>query len=289
MVNKNSRHFIKSSLQLIRFDKPIGTLLLLWPTLWGLFIASGTIPQLKYIIIFSLGTFLTRSAGCAFNDLADYKFDGRVARTKHRPLVTNSLTRYQAFYIATGLSVIAFAIAWLTLSKPTLILSIPAALIYISYPFFKRFFVLPQAYLGIAFSFGILMAFMQIQNNLPSLAFFLLLANFLWTLGYDTIYALVDITDDLKIGIKTSAISFGKYVTHMISLCYIGFILLLVYIGIELGFSLSYFSGISLAALILSRQIYVILRQQQELYFKMFLSNNWVGMLVLISIAIQYL
>jgi 4-hydroxybenzoate polyprenyltransferase len=289
MFNNHVQSLVKSSLQLIRFDKPIGTLLLLWPTLWGLFIAQQGIAPLRYIIIFSIGVLLTRSAGCAFNDLADSKFDAHVARTKNRPLVAKHLNNCQGLVIAISLSIIALILAITTLSTKTILISIPAAIIYTTYPWVKRFFPIPQLYLGIAFSCGILMAFMQICNGLPYLALILFIANCLWTIGYDTIYAMVDLEDDLKIGIKTSAITFGRYVWQIVGLCYTGFIGFLIYIGISLSFTPIYFLCIIIAACLLIYQIVILFNKEHPLYLKMFLLNNWVGIIIFIGIVINYL
>ncbi len=208
---------IRDYLQLIRFDKPIGTLLLLWPTLWALFFATNGVPPFKYLLVFTLGVFLTRASGCAFNDIADSDFDKYVARTQNRPLARGVISKTKAFIFAIILSLVAFILAICFLSFHTILLCIPALIIYITYPLFKRFFAIPQAYLGVAFSFGILMAFMQIQNNLNYIAWLTFMANLFWVIGYDTIYALVDIKDDLKIGIKTSAITFGKFIGNATS------------------------------------------------------------------------
>lgn len=280
---------LKKYLQLMRFDKPVGTLLLLWPTLWALFFASNGNPGIKYIIIFASGVFLTRSAGCAFNDIADSQFDKSVARTKNRPIASGAISRKQASIFAIMLSMIAFILAVVTLNLNTILLCIPAILIYITYPLFKRFFALPQAYLGIAFSFGILMSFMEIQGHINHLCILIFMANLLWVIGYDTIYALVDIEDDLKIGIKTSAITFGKYVKLIISICYIMFISIMAYIGIKLHLNISYFIGLCIATSILTYQIIILVKDLQSKYFRMWLLNNWVGFFIFFGILLTYI
>ncbi|MFN8769401.1 MAG: 4-hydroxybenzoate octaprenyltransferase [Neisseriaceae bacterium] len=280
---------LREYLQLIRFDKPIGTLLLLWPTLWALFFAQSGIPHIKYIVIFALGVFLTRAAGCVFNDLFDSEFDKLVNRTKERPLASRRINKKNAFFVAIGLSLIAFILAIGTLTINTILLSIPAIILYITYPLFKRFFPIPQAYLGIAYSFGILMAFMQIDGHINGLALTVFFANLFWVIGYDTIYALVDIDDDVKIGIRTSAITFGKYVIHMVSLSYFLFISLMAGIGVYLNLKIWYFLGIGLALILLNYQILTLIKNQKEKYFKMFLLNNQVGLTLFFGILLNYL
>ena len=196
--------------KLMRLDKPIGILLLLWPTLWGLWLAAGGVPRTDILVIFVLGTVLMRSAGCVVNDYADRNFDSHVERTKNRPLATGKLSSKEALLLAAGLSLCAFLLI-LPLNRLTLALSVLALFLAASYPFTKRFFAMPQAYLGIAFSFGIPMAFAAQTGEVPYIAWLLMVANLLWVIAYDTEYAIVDKVDDLKIGIKTSAITFGRF------------------------------------------------------------------------------
>ena len=274
--------------RLLRLDKPIGTLLLLWPTWWALWIAYAGIPNVGVLFAFSAGVFLTRSAGCAINDYADRNFDGLVARTAGRPLATGVIKPKMALLITGVLSLSAFVIAWYWLKPLTLLWSIPALFIFVSYPFFKRFFPLPQLYLGVAFSFGILMAFIEHQGDLPLVAWLLFSANLLWVLAYDTIYALVDLPDDLKIGIKTSAITFGRYVIEIIMSCYLVFWLLLVLIGIVCGFSWVYFCGLVLILYLIYQVYQQIKTRERNLCFKAFLYNNWLGYWVFILIVLSY-
>lgn len=274
--------------RLLRLDKPIGTLLLLWPTWWALWIAYAGIPNVGVLFAFSAGVFLTRSAGCAINDYADRNFDGLVARTAGRPLATGVIKPKMALLITGVLSLSAFVIAWYWLKPLTLLWSIPALFIFVSYPFFKRFFPLPQLYLGVAFSFGILMAFIEHQGDLPLVAWLLFSANLLWVLAYDTIYALVDLPDDLKIGIKTSAITFGRYVIEIIMLCYFVFWLLLVLIGVVCGFSWVYFCGLVLILYLIYQVYQQIKTQERDLCFKAFLYNNRLGYWVFILIVLSY-
>ena len=274
---------IKDYLRLVRLDKPIGTLLLLWPTLMALVIASHGFPKVYTIIVFTLGVFLTRSAGCAINDIADQEFDKNVARTKNRPLAKGSISKFGAILFAIILILCAFILSYKFLHRITLFLSIPALLLFVSYPYLKRFFPLPQVYLGIAFSFGILMAFVEVTGRVNSIAFMLFFANLFWVVGYDTIYALVDIEDDLKIGIKTSAITFGKFVIPVIAFCYVMFFLLLFWMGAFIHLNVFYYIGLSLSGGMLIYQIILLLLQDKEKYLQLFLLNNWVGFVLFLG------
>ena len=204
--------------RLIRIDKPIGILLLLWPTLCALWLASNGHPDWDLVAIFTLGTILMRSAGCAINDYADREFDKHVKRTAERPLTSGKIAGWEAVMVAAVLALISFALI-LPLNALTKQLSVAAVLIAASYPYFKRFFAIPQAYLGIAFGFGIPMAFAAVQDSVPPAAWLLLLANIFWAVAYDTEYAMVDRDDDLKIGIKTSAITFGRFDVMAVMVC----------------------------------------------------------------------
>lgn len=274
--------------RLLRLDKPIGTLLLLWPTWWALWIAYQGMPSFGVLFAFSAGVFLTRSAGCAINDYADRGFDGQVDRTAARPLATGAIKPNMALVVTGVLSLCAFIIAWYLLKPQTLLWSIPALFIFISYPFSKRFFPLPQLYLGVAFSFGILMAFIEHQGDLPLVAWLLFSANLFWVLAYDTIYALVDLPDDLKIGIKTSAITFGRYVIEIIMSCYLVFWLLLVLIGIVCGFFWLYFCGLVLILYLIYQVYQQIKTRERNLCFKAFLYNNRLGYWIFILIVLSY-
>ena len=214
-LNDKLPHYIR----LMRIDKPIGTLLLLWPTLWALWLAAEGWPPLHILVIFTIGTFLMRSAGCVINDYADRDFDGHVERTKNRPLATKSVSPREALLLAAGLSLLSFVLI-LPLDPLVIWLSVPALFLAASYPFTKRFFAIPQAYLGIAFGFGIPMGFAAVAGEVPAVAWLMLLANVFWAVAYDTEYAMVDRPDDLKIGIKTSAITFGRFDVVAVMLCY---------------------------------------------------------------------
>src|SRR5574343_1249165 len=205
--------------KLMRLDKPIGILLLLWPTLWALWLSSDGRPDWVVLWVFVLGTVLMRSAGCVINDYADRDFDRHVERTKERPLTAGRVTTKEALWLFAGLSLVSFALV-LALGKPLVIwMSVPALFLAASYPFTKRFLAIPQAYLGIAFGFGIPMAYAAHLGQVPAEAWWLLLANVFWAVAYDTEYAMVDRNDDLKIGIKTSAITFGRFDVAAVMLC----------------------------------------------------------------------
>ena len=280
---------LQAYLRLIRFDKPIGTLLLLWPTLWALWFAYAGMPPVSILCVFSLGVFLTRSAGCAINDFADSKYDSEVKRTLNRPLATGEISRKQALFVTAGFSILAFALAWGFLKLSTLMWAFPALIIFISYPFFKRFFPLPQAYLGIAFSFGIPMVFVEASGSLNLDCYLLFIANFCWVLAYDTIYALVDIDDDLRIGIKTSAITFGRWVIEIILACYIIFLGILFYLGWHNHLPIFYYLGLCVVAYLIWQIYQQIACRNRELCFKAFLANNNIGLALFICILVSFL
>lgn len=272
--------------RLARLDRPIGILLLMWPTLWGLWIASNGIPSLHLLVVFVGGTVLMRSAGCVINDYADRGFDGHVERTRHRPLAAGTIKPSQALKLALLLTLLAFALV-LSCNNLTIFLSFPAALLAASYPFSKRFFPLPQAWLGIAFGFGIPMAFSATQGSVPPLAWVLCGANMLWSIAYDTEYAMVDRPDDLKIGIHTAAILFGRFDIAAIMLCYLGALALLFLAGELAGLGTFWRCGIALAACISVYHGYLIKDRDRSNCFKAFLHNNWWGGAVFIGLALD--
>ena len=274
--------------KLARIDKPIGILLLLWPTLWGVWIASSGHPDPDVLLVFVLGTVLMRSAGCVINDYADRNFDLHVERTRERPLASGRVTKKEAFILAGSLALAAFFLV-LFLNSLTIALSFAALFLASSYPFTKRFFALPQAYLGIAFGFGIPMAFAAEQRAVPGIAWVILLASFFWTIAYDTEYALVDREDDIKIGIKTSAITFGKYDIFAIVLCYAFMLAILVHVGIELKRGLYYYSGLFAASLMMIYHYGLIRKRERKKCFRAFLHNNWVGGAIFLGIFLDYL
>ena len=268
-------------------DKPIGTLLLLWPTLWGLWIAGQGRPDWYLVGIFCLGTWLMRSAGCVMNDWADRDFDGHVERTQHRPLVTGEIKSRHALYFAAALALLALLVA-LPLNAQALLLTIPALFLAATYPFTKRFLPVPQAYLGIAFSFGIPMAFAAQTGAVPMIAWLLMLANLLWTVAYDTEYALVDKEDDLKIGIKTSAITFGRFDIAIIMACFIGFLVLMIWVGMLAGRSWFYFSGLFIVLVEMDKQYKQIRTRDRQTCFAAFLKNNRIGAIIFWFLLIDY-
>jgi len=274
--------------KLMRLDRPIGILLLLWPTLWGLWIAAAGQPNWFIVWIFVLGTALMRSAGCVINDYADRDSYGHVGRTKNRPLAAGLVGKKEALLLAAALSLLAFLLI-LRLNKLTIILSFGALFLAASYPYTKRFFAIPQAYLGIAFGFGIPMAFAAHMGTVPPFAWALLAANVFWAIAYDTEYAMVDREDDLKIGIKTSAITFGRFDVAMVMLCYLLMLATLGGVGLWLRMGVFYYGGLVAAAGIAAYHYSLINHREREQCFKALLHNNWLGAAVFAGIALDYL
>lgn len=274
-------------LRLVRLDKPIGSLLLLWPTLWALWIASDGRPAWDLLVIFVLGTLLMRSAGCAINDFADRDFDRHVKRTADRPLTSGKLRPVEAVWVAGVLAFFSFLLV-LSLNQLTIGLSVIALVLAATYPLFKRFFALPQAYLGIAFGFGIPMAFAAVQNNVPLIAWFLLLANIFWALAYDTEYAMVDRDDDLKIGICTSAITFGCYDVLAVMSCYFVMLIIMLSAGMVAGLGKWFVIGWSLAVLCAVYHYRLIRNRDREACFLAFRHNNWLGAFIFLGIVLDY-
>ena len=274
--------------RLMRLDKPIGILLLMWPTLWALLIAGQGKPDWIVVLIFATGTVLMRSAGCVMNDIADSEYDGLVARTQHRPLVNNEVSKKEAYILAIGLSLVAFALVCM-LNTLTIKLSVVAMLLAASYPFTKRFLSIPQAYLGIAFGWSIPMAFAAILGNIPAIAWVLLMANIFWAIAYDTEYAMVDREDDLKIGIKSSAITFGRFDVFAVMISYAVTLLLLVVVGKWLLLSTAYYLGLVLATGFAGYHYFLIRAREKCKCFKAFLHNNWFGLSVFAGLSSHYL
>jgi 4-hydroxybenzoate polyprenyltransferase len=271
--------------KLMRLDKPIGTLLLLWPTLWALWLAVRGMPQWRILIVFLLGTVLMRSAGVVVNDYADRNFDPHVARTKHRPLAAGVVGPTEALVLAGVLGLMALALV-LTLNRLTVALSFIGAFLAVSYPFTKRFFAIPQAYLGIAFGFGIPMAYAAQLERVPAVAWVLLLANIFWTIAYDTEYAMVDRDDDRKIGIRTSAILFGRFDVAAVMLSHAAFLVLLAGIGWHMRLAWPHYAGLASAAVLIGYQYTLIRGREPGRCFQAFLNNNWVGGTVFAGIAL---
>jgi 4-hydroxybenzoate polyprenyltransferase len=273
--------------RLIRLDKPIGTLLLLWPTLTALWIATAGAPSWVLVGIFVLGTLLMRSAGCAINDYADRNFDAHVERTAKRPLAAREIAPWEALGLAAVLALCAFLLI-LRLSLATILLSLPALAITIAYPFFKRFFFLPQAFLGVAFSFGIPMAFAAAAESVPLLGWALLVINMFWVMAYDTEYAMVDRDDDLKLGLKTSAIAFGNYDVLVVMLCYAIYLGGMTYLGHLKAFGPWYYTGVLVASLIALWHYVLIRGRDRQRCFHAFLGNHWFGLAVFAGVVIDY-
>ncbi len=271
-----------------RMDKPIGTYLLLWPTYWALWIASDGWPNLHLLVVFSLGVFVMRSAGCVINDIADMKVDGEVERTKNRPLVSGMISKEAAINLFGVLIGIALGLV-LTLSWPTIYLSVVALLLAASYPFMKRYTQLPQVVLGAAFSWGMIMAFSEAQGEIPAFAWLLFLANVLWTIAYDTMYAMVDREDDLQIGVKSTAILFGEHDKRIISFMQLLVLGLLFTVGDILAFGWPFQLSLVIAAGLFAYQQMLITNRERDKCFQAFLHNHWVGMVVFIGIFIEYL
>ncbi len=272
--------------KLVRLDKPIGILLLLWPTLWALWLARRAMPNPLVLWIFILGTVLMRSAGCAVNDFADRDFDAKVERTQARPLARGAIRPWEALTVGAVLALAAFGLV-INFNNLTIALSVVALAISITYPFTKRFFWMPQAYLGVAFGFGIPMAFAAQLDALPPLAWWLLLANIFWTIAYDTEYAMVDRNDDLRIGIRTSAILFGSRDVLAVMACYSCFLLTMAGIGVWQRYGPAYFAGLVAAGAIAWYHYRLIRTRTREGCFKAFLHNNWLGAAVFAGIVVD--
>ena len=285
MVQSTTR--LHNYLALIRFDRPIGTYLLLWPTLWALWIAAEGIPPWQLLVIFGLGTFLMRSAGCVINDLADRKLDGAVERTRERPLVTGAVSSNEALALFASLTLMAFVLVLFT-NTLTIMLSFAGVTLASCYPYMKRHTHLPQLVLGAAFSWGIPMAFAAVNESLPPFLWLIYTANLLWTVAYDTQYAMVDRADDLKIGIKSTAILFGEKDRHMVAVLQIMTIVALLLVGQRFHLGLFYLAGVVIAAGLFVHQQRQIRQRQPAECCKAFLNNNYVGMAVFAGIVLDY-
>ena len=278
---------IRLYIQLARLHRPIGILLLLWPTLWAVWIASNGHPAWSIIIIFVLGTILMRSAGCVINDYADRDIDKHVKRTQDRPLTSGKVSTREALLLAATLAALSFLLI-LPLNNLTLLLSVPAVFLAASYPFTKRFLAIPQAYLGIAFGFGIPMAFAATQGHIPPVAWVLLLANVFWAIAYDTEYAMVDRDDDIHLGIHSSALFFGKHDVMAVMICYGITLALLAVAGLMAGLGLPYFVGLIIAEGIALYHYQLIKHRSREKCFEAFLHNNWLGAAVFGGLLVNY-
>jgi 4-hydroxybenzoate polyprenyltransferase len=275
-------------LQLTRLNRPIGILVLLWPTLWGVWIAGAGHPAWHIVLIFVLGTVLMRSAGCAINDYADRDFDRYVKRTSERPVTSGRISPREAVWVGVCLSLLAFVLI-LPLNNLTLLLSFPAVFLAASYPYTKRFLAIPQAYLGIAFGFGIPMAFAAQLASVPPVAWLMLVANVFWAIAYDTEYAMVDRDDDIHLGIHSAALLFGKYDVAAVMGCYAITLALLGLAGQMVSLGWTYYAGLLIAAGIAIYHYTLIRGRQREQCFKAFLHNNWFGASVFAGIVLDTL
>ncbi len=274
--------------QITRMDKPIGTYLLLWPTLWALWVASDGFPSIHHLLVFSLGVFIMRSAGCVINDFADRHVDGQVKRTAQRPLVSGTMTSEQALSLFAFLIGGALALVS-TLSFYTIQLSVVALLLAASYPFMKRYTHLPQLVLGAAFSWGMIMAFAETMGEIPVVAWLLFSANLLWTVAYDTMYAMVDRDDDLLIGVKSTAILFAEQDKRVVGLLQLLTLALLFTVGEMLAFGWPYQLALVISGGLFCYQQMLIANRERSACFQAFLNNHWVGLVIFIGVYIEYL
>ena len=274
-------------LDLVRWSRPAGSYLLLWPTLSALWIAARGFPGWHLLLVFTLGTFLMRSAGCAVNDVADRDFDKHVKRTANRPVTSGAVSTKEALLLGAMLALLAFGLV-LTTNSATIVWSFAALAISIVYPFTKRFFSMPQAVLGVAFSFGIPMAFAAVRGEVPALAWWLLLGNLFWVLAYDTEYAMVDRDDDLKIGIKTSAITLGRFDVAGVMLFYAAFVVIWAVLGAQLGLRWPCFAGLVAAAAIAGWHYTLIRDRSRDGCFRAFRLNHWVGFVVFVGVLLAF-
>ena len=279
------RHKLALYWQLVRGDRPIGWLLLLWPTWWGLWLAADGVPPLWPLLVFSLGVWLTRSAGCVINDYADRWLDPHVERTQGRPLATGALRGREALAVFAGLMLVAFALV-LTLNALTIAMSVVGVLLAASYPYLKRYTHFPQMYLGMAFGWGIPMAFAAIRGEVPALAWWLYAANIVWATAYDTWYAMVDRDDDLRMGSRSTAIWFGRFDLLALAVLYALFFALLTVVGRLATLGAVYWSALALAWALVAYQFVIARHRERAACFKAFLHNHWVGATVFAGIAL---
>jgi 4-hydroxybenzoate polyprenyltransferase len=274
--------------RLVRLDKPIGILLLLWPTLMALWLVTRGSPSWRLVLVFTLGTIVMRCAGCAFNDWADRRYDANVKRTASRPLATGEIAPWEALAVAAVFAAGAFLLVFLATNTATVLLSFAALAITIAYPFFKRFFALPQAFLGIAFSFGIPMAFSAVLGYVSAFGWWLLIINLFWVVAYDTEYAMVDRDDDIKIGMRTSAITFGRYDVLAVAVCYGLYFAGMAWIGIRLSMGIMYWAGLAIAVLIAIYHLWLIRTRDRMQCFRAFLHNHWLGLAMFAAVAADF-
>ncbi|MFT5032595.1 MAG: 4-hydroxybenzoate polyprenyltransferase [Bacteroidia bacterium] len=282
-ISERIPHYIK----LMRFDRPIGTYLVLWPTLWALWLAADGLPPIGTLLIFICGVVLMRTAGCVINDYADRNIDGHVERTKGRPLATGAVSEKEALWLFAGMCVSAFALVLLT-NQLTVLLSFAALALVASYPFMKRYTHFPQVVLGAAFAWSVPMSFAAVQNTVPPEAWLVYLAVVIWTVAYDTFYAMVDRDDDLKIGLKSTAIYFGNEDRLITGILQVSTLFIFLIMGSRFGLGFIYFVGIAIAASLFVYQQRLIKNRLRDNCFQAFLNNNYVGMAVFAGIALHY-
>jgi 4-hydroxybenzoate polyprenyltransferase len=274
-------------LDLVRWNRPAGSYLLLWPTLSALWLAARGFPGWHLLVVFTLGTFLMRSAGCTVNDVADRDFDKHVKRTANRPVTSGAVSTKEALLLGAVLALLAFGLV-LTTNTATIAWSVAALAVSIFYPFTKRFFSMPQAVLGVAFSFGIPMAFAAVRGEVPALAWWLLLGNLFWVLAYDTEYAMVDRDDDRLIGIQTSAITLGRFDVAGVMFSYAAYLAIWAALGLQLGLNWLYFAGLAVAAGIAGWHFTLISTRTREGCFRAFRLNHWIGFVVFVGVLLAY-
>ena len=274
--------------RLIRLDKPIGILLLLWPTLTALWLATSGMPTLTLVIVFTVGTIVMRCAGCALNDWADRDFDAYVQRTSDRPLARGEIEPWEALVVAAALAAAAFLLVAYGTNLPTIRLSVAGLAIAAAYPFTKRFLAIPQAFLGIAFSFGIPMAFTAANGFVPWLGWMLFAANLFWVVAYDTEYAMVDRDDDIRLGLRTSAITFGRYDVAAVAFCYAAYFAGLAWFAAIRFLGLIFWAGFAAAVLLSVYHLWLIRTRERARCFRAFLSNHWLGFAVFAGVALDY-
>lgn len=273
--------------RLVRGDRPIGWLLLLWPTWWGLWLAAGGMPPLWPLVVFSLGVWLTRSAGCVINDYADRWLDGAVERTRDRPLVSGAVSGREALAVFAVLMLVAFALV-LTLNRLTIYMSAVGVVLAASYPYLKRHTYLPQVYLGMAFGWGIPMAFAAITGKVPAIAWVLYLANIFWATAYDTWYAMVDRDDDLRMGAKSTAILFGDADLIAQGVLYACMLFALILVGRQAGLAIWYWTALAVATALIAYEFRIARNRDRDACFRAFLHNHWVGATIFVGIALHF-
>ncbi len=274
--------------RLVRLDKPIGILLLLWPTLSALWIAMRGTPDLRLVLVFTIGTIVMRCAGCAFNDWADRKFDAHVKRTADRPLARGDIAPWEALVVGAAFALAGFVLTILTTNVTTVLLSVVALAIAMAYPYFKRFFALPQAFLGVAFSFGIPMAFAAANEPLSVVGWTYFAFNLVWVVAYDTEYAMVDRDDDIRLGIRTSALTFGRFDVAAVAACYAVYLAGMAGIGHVLSFGVGYWAGWLIAAVLAVYHVWLIRTRDRARCFRAFLGNHWLGFAIFAGIVLDY-